>query len=549
MDEDSLDNAIKKLKEELQNHRILIDNSELENSINNSLKKINYDSEGKVIPSSVDSRVRALAIMIAGRKQCEKLLSIPLKESQENYFKLLEMYFSKLFEEMRKYNVYPSQVASDMASRKNIVEAFKLDSKAFFEEIKKFWEYYSPIINAHISNLKGLKTSFGGDLFPSESHNIVHTVGLYADTIILPDPLLRVFGLFGFLSHEKVVYYLTKHALNVLQYKELALADVDPPILIIAPDEFYMNPKNAEIVLEISKSYVFEHLNTLFGTTISSEEEMNDFLKGIQSIDNLKHLMKNPERLLFDIDQMQEPLEVQIDNWMKEINANSEFFKNMSTGELLQFNFLSRMRQANDTVLRGIQFDASPLMDAPTSWQYLIWKYEYDLRRTGTTDKKIKELLVNNALTSINAPLIGNLTDKALIKLRKEKALQELRDLLTKNIHEINEASEENFAEVTNQVISNLSNAFEEHRKYIGDLRNRNKKFYEYDILPLLIIGGLSIAAAFTTNSALSTIIEDSKVIFGGSVLNMLGKGIPLVKENRKIEKSPVSILLKYSKQ
>jgi len=545
MDENTLNNLIKMLREEIKKQRIqIVDNPKLMNS----LKKVRYNSEGKVIPSSVDSRVRALAIGITGEKNYEKLLSIPLKESQEKYFELLRQYFSRPFEEMKKYNVLPSQVASDMASRPNIVKAFKSDSKTFTEEIKEFWKYYSPIVNAHIDNLKGLKTNFGGDLFPSESRNIARTVGLYSDTIILPDPLLRVSALFEYTPPEKAFYYLVKHALNVLQYKELDLAEINPPILIITPDNFQLYPENTEMVRETSKSYTLDHLNILLGTDLSSEKEMDGFLKQIKSVNSLKHLMKNPDRLLFDIDQKQEPLEVQIENWMEKTGTGINFLKNKSIGELLKFQVYSRMMQANDTVLRGIQFGATPVIDAPTSWQYLIWKYEHDLKRRGSNEKKIKDLLVNNALTSINSPLIGNLTDKAIIKLRQENALQDLRNLITKNINEVKEASEEDFEKVTNQVTLNLTEAFEEHGKYIEDIRVRNKKFYGYDIIPSLITGGLSIAAAFTGNPVINKVAASFSPIFGSSLFSILYKGIPLVKKNRQIEKTSVGILIKYSK-
>ena len=53
---------------------------------------------------------------------------------------------------------------------------------------------------------------------------------MYVDTIVLPDPFLRSGIWFEKWSDEQKAHYLFKHALNLLQYKDLVLAEVDPPI-------------------------------------------------------------------------------------------------------------------------------------------------------------------------------------------------------------------------------------------------------------------------------------------------------------------------------
>jgi hypothetical protein len=52
------------------------------------------------------------------------------------------------------------------------------------------------------------------------------------DTVVLPDPILRLIKYWstpGGLKPRHQFFYITKHALNMLNYRELALADVDPP--------------------------------------------------------------------------------------------------------------------------------------------------------------------------------------------------------------------------------------------------------------------------------------------------------------------------------
>ena len=58
-----------------------------------SLKKVKYSSDGKVDPESVDPSVRSLAKMVSWMKYEDDLRKIPLKQIQEEYFKILELFF------------------------------------------------------------------------------------------------------------------------------------------------------------------------------------------------------------------------------------------------------------------------------------------------------------------------------------------------------------------------------------------------------------------------------------------------------------------------
>lgn len=67
----------------------------------------------------------------------------------------------------------------------------------------------------------------------------------------------------------------------------------------------------------------------------------------------------------------------------------------MTLGGQLSTKVIGRILQSNDLVLRSLQFNGSPLIDAPTSWQYLIWKYEYDAKKTSLKKQKIYWLVTH----------------------------------------------------------------------------------------------------------------------------------------------------------
>lgn len=99
---------------------------------------------------------------------------------------------------------------------------------------------------------------------------------------------------------------------------------------------------------------------------------------------------------------------------------------------------LGRMLQANDTLLESSRYSGSPLIDAPTSWQYLLWKYEYDAQQAkGTTCDDMQEVILSNAIQvegNQALGLISGVPPESLIELRRNGAMSELREIIGKGI-------------------------------------------------------------------------------------------------------------------
>ncbi|WP_139074764.1 hypothetical protein [Paenibacillus elgii] len=125
----------------------------------------------------------------------------------------------------------------------------------------------------------------------------------------------------------------------------------------------------------------------------------------------------------------------------------------------------------------------------------------------------------------------------------------ELRSIISEGINEIGLADEESFREVINQVISNLTSMFKKHRKELDDLSKSKRKFYGIDLSCCLVSGGLSIAAAVTSNPTISQLSTISSFVLGApSIKELIKDGNKIIKTSKELRKSPTSILLKYSK-
>jgi hypothetical protein len=286
------------LKEALEAGRIYP-----QQEILDSLRKVRYADDGMIDPESVDSRVRATANAVVVITSKEELKKIPLREVQSAYFELLQPYFGKPFQEMKRHAITPVDIAQDIASRDNLVRAYISSADEIFSQIQSFWETYHPVVVAHLEELHCLKSIYGGDIAPSYTTNIACSVGLYVDTIILPDPVLRARHLFqGQMKSQRFVYYLTKHALNILNYRELALADVTPPIVVISPDGSSLDSEVLSYLGAISKIDVLTHCSKMFGRVFANEEELEKFLAQFFTPQELISKLADPGLLLFDTD-------------------------------------------------------------------------------------------------------------------------------------------------------------------------------------------------------------------------------------------------------
>jgi hypothetical protein len=505
MDRDALHEKIMMLKEEIEAKRIVFADGI---DIAESLRKVRLAADGKIDPDSVDSRVRAVALGAAVGVHRREDKKISLRESQVEYFSILENIFGFSFAEMQKRELAPPIMANYLASKPELVNEFAVNAEQLFENIRDFWEYYGPSVRAHLEDLQALKSVFGGDIFPSWTTNLATSVGLYIDTLILPDPILRVADLFPTLSPDRRFFFTAKHALNALRYKDLALADLDPPIVVIAPDDAIRTESYGLLLRMVGEKDLLSHAAVLFGRTFWDMAALTAFMNQFASADQLLPCLAHPQRLLFDTDWT-DPLGSQIERYQ------SEYLKDLaseqlpkSVGELVQLSLLGRMMQANDLVFKAARFSGHPLIDAPTSWQYLLWKYQNALPRQTDSQSRMTDALIAKAISvggSAKIGVIAGLPQQTLIDLRRMGAMEDMRSLIRKGVKEVDAASESSLEEVSEVVAQNLNEAFSKHNRELEDLSSK-KKYFGFDVAKWVTFGGMSIAAAATGNTALAVL-------------------------------------------
>lgn len=458
---------------------------------------------------------------------------------------MLGAFFENPYQQMVKNHVTPHQIAISMAETPSLVNATTKEAPETKKMITDFWQKCSPIIEVYLQEMKGLKAMYGGDIFPLFDSNILSKAGLYVETTVLPDPMLRTISFFEYMKPKEAVYYFCKHAIAAYSLKDIILAEIDPPIAIIANDYVPIDAEKTDFLQSLSQQDMLTHLGTAFGKEFKSEEELDEFLKSINSINSLEESLNEPEKILFDIDWKDLDFKKRWEKAMAlDVNTfQSDTISSFPVGQRVKLNAMGRMFQSNELLFKSTHLSSIPIIDAPTSWQYFLWKYEYDQKASKEVNPDLKNLMLVNALQNNKLTWLGNVPSEALIKLRMEGYLNDLRELFSKDIAQINTADEKTYQETVSNIIGNINQEFYKHMTAVKKNSTGAKKFLGFDIAPWLVTGSISITAASTGNIPLSMLAVGASLIGVSSGRDIWKKGKEIIKEKTTLKRSPVGIL------
>lgn len=534
------------LKDYLEKGKLKV-TSPLADGFRESLMKVKYGPDGLVDPQSVDARIRSTALFVSQMETERKYKEeVSLKEIQSLYIDLIYNNFGELYQQMIERKHTPHSVATALSRKEETSSELVKSLEQFLGVLNEFWDAMAFPAYLHLRDLNCLKSVFGGDFFPSHSTNIASVYGFYIDTIILPDPFIRSLPLFEKAWNKKnKAYYLVKHALNILQYRDLILADVPIPIVAILPDMNIINEYYYDSIQKRSELDTSKHLGQVFGRNFESLEDFLDFASSINNLDKLSELIVNKERLLFD-SEWKGGFKDQFNKYCEKNKAI--FNKQSEFGDTLINLTFGRMMQSNDLLSRSLNLRGVPVIDAPTSWEYFAWKLEYDSKSVYQLEEK-KQLHVVRAIgDSLERKLtwIGKIPPEGLIEIRRNNALEELRDFMTNGIEEIITEDEDNFIETTERVINNIENQFMDYKNKLEKIRQDRLGLFRKDLGSCLIYGSISIAAAVLAHPVLGVSAALGGMFGIPSVKDIYHKSKELNMQERDLIRSPVGLYFKY---
>ena len=536
------------LRDELQAGRVVFA-PHLAANITESLKAVQYRPDGEIDLDTVDARVRAMALAVSTMKARSDIKQqVSLAEIQREYFDWLNDNFGNIFERTSRIGLNPEQAGRAAAADATFVAEVGNVIPRFMEVLSEFWTNLGETTHVHLEDARQLKAVFGGDLFPSAHQNIAATCGLYVDTIVLPDPFLRSAQLFELWPPERRVHYFVKHALNILSYRDLALADVDPPIVVVAPDRSGIDVDEPALIAAVSHADAVTHAGVLFGRSFRNLEEATDFADSLRDMDAVVRALARPERLLFDL-EWQGAAQDQIARALAE-QPELRMLVGDRPGRVALAQAVGRMRQANDLLLRTQRLGGVPLIDAPTSWRYLQWKLEYDATRFCDDDSRVADLHVVRALqaavSSGRVSWLGRVPLTALIELRRQQAVSEIRQILGDGVARLSAARPEDFGHTAELVVANLDKMMADHEQQIRRVTDAVLRFGFKDVGSWLVVGGVEVAAAATGMPLYGlAALAGNQLLDVPKLKDFPAKIRALIEQHRNVQRSPVGLFFK----
>jgi hypothetical protein len=516
-----------------------------------SLKRVRYAPDGTVDLTTVDGSVRSMALAVEAMHDREEMKkSASLAEIQTTYFEFLEKNFGRFYKIMTARGLTPHDAGLAASRNPETISELIQNLKEFLQTIEEFWSSAGPIAIAHVEDMReSLKGVFGGDLFPSAEENIASKCSLYTDTLVLPDPYLRSKHMFERLEDAKKAYYLVKHALNLLQYRELACADVDPPIVVILPDVSEIEEEEKKFFYSLGEDDAVLHGARVFGRHFSSFSEMLEFCEHLDTVERAAAEVKDPTRVLFDTEW-----EGSLQDQIARATTGDMYSKLLGTtnpGVILASQALGRMSTSNELLVKARRLRGTPIIDAPTSWQYFVWKLEYDASQAEAV-QGLEDLHTVRGLQTLAANemrWLGRVPPAALIELRRAGALGEVRAMLGKGVEELATANPTNFHRTSDRVFDNIQAAFAEHQKNVDELAAKKWKFAGSDIGSWIVVGSLAATAAATGAPVWGLAALAADQLLRAPKLRDIPSSIKeLAEETSKLNRSPVGMLFKYSK-
>jgi hypothetical protein len=520
----------------------------LASDLKKSIEAVRYGNDGKVDLSTVDSQVRSMALAVSSMKyRSDAKEDASLFDISNLYFEFIEKQFGHFAKISKSKNLDAHQTAVMLSRQPECVSECDRNIPDFLEKIHIFWENLYDPSSYHVQDLQGLKAVYGGDLFPSYTKNIASAVGLYMDTIVLSCPFYHSKHIFENATPEKKTYYLFKHALNVLSYKELATTDLDKPVVVFVPFKSSLDNEEQDFMLKVSQADALKHAACLLGEQFETIEGMHDFCSNLNTLEKVINAIKKPDRLLFDTEwtgSVGEQLARRME-WIKTNFGAKYSHPGMAVAEVCT----GRMGQATDILFKSRYLGGTPLIDAPTSWQYFNWKLEYNAVRDPVDLSALHMCKGLQTVSETDEEWLGNIPPNALIEMRKQDAFNEIRNILSDGVREIATTKPDAFFRSSDKIVDNIRDAFQRHKAERKKLIDRGIKFAGYELAPMLIEGGLGVASIIT-----------GSVTFGVASLAMnqtidtpKWKELPsrfreMKSAHTELKKSPMGLFFKHKK-
>lgn len=404
----------------------------------------------------------------------------PFCELLRPYFDWLAKEFGHLANEAVKNNVEPGLIARDFLSNEKRRHSFNQYMMPEIDiRVRDFWVENNSAVLEETRRLPGLKARFGGDIGPQPSQKLFERLGIYYDSVLVADPVLRALTTKGPLKTRD--YYCLKYCISLVTQRDVYLANVYPPIAVLIAEEYLL--RGDPSLASLRPQYIADAIsvtNLLFGKNLDNEVEASEYFGTFKSNIEIANEVARPDLFILDSTVNKDPL-TQLEATEMEFMRDwdhDELPDGLKGGGRIWLFIVGRMMQANDLLESSTQLNSHPVIQAPTSFHWLLTKLKANssLIQQATGEQLLTELPLTNALLSKNLNWLSNVPIDSLIRLRRLGFLNDLRATIGSNLSSLSAAPLDQLDQITAQVDSNLEIALNRHQEQFEIMNDTLKR-------------------------------------------------------------------------
>ena len=372
-------------------------------------------------------------------------------------------------------------------------------------------------------SLPGQKLVLGGQRFTATSKRAVQQMALYADTLLIPDPVMP------WLERDRQEERF-RDVLMVKQIHQLfplrGLSQIDGHPLVVFPSwekSLEAEDPQTQDNMELAAIRLVEHF---VGEQFEDFEELFDYAE------------KNTKRFLRIVEENRlfvppggngtETLDEGIALWREDaVRRRSDSYldsiSDLGDHQIVLMFIMDRIAPVFHVLENAGEFSASPLFGLPQQWHYFkLWQRANAGRVAAPGADPNTALDTVRALTDERHAWLGAVPLEALVELRERGANIEFRRRLTEVLLELECAHEGNYEAQVARVGRGLQILLREHDAEVRKIERESREKYSR----LAIAGGTALAGAFLTSAAqFLPWFPDVGMLGGGAALSAFGLG------------------------
>ncbi len=388
-----------------------------------------------------------------------------------DYFQIVERYFGAFAKEAIRANVTPRVIAADFLSNAGRRRAFRARVPEIQNAVIDFWSRNAEQVLDRQQKLAGVRARFGGDFGPQFSDHVLERSGLYFDTVVVPDPLLRIASLPpSFVNKD---WYFVRYGITQALYRDLYQSDVSPPIALLTPDKELVDKASFAELSAVAESDTVLLVNRLYDQSFDSVADTRDWLARFGSAENALRELREPELLYFDEDTESDPAaQLEATRSIIRRDYDPDQLPDQSSATFLLWLLQSRFMQVGDVLRRSIESASHPLLAAPVSFHWLKTKIEVNQAALGSIAQMPAGLALEetNALLQRSLDWLGVTTPGDLISLRRDGVLNEMRGLLRAELTNLARVTIASPADLAREIDHRLSQELARHQARLAEM-------------------------------------------------------------------------------